>query len=59
MAKYVIQEGVTLNHDGKVLGAGATVELSEEQAARKLARGDIKPAPAKAAPKPPPTNTAA
>lgn len=46
MPRYVIQPNVEIVHNGKALKAGDFLELSAEAAARKLARGDIKPAPA-------------
>jgi hypothetical protein len=42
MPKFVIQDGVTFTHDGKPVKAGDVIELSMAQAARKIARGDIK-----------------
>jgi hypothetical protein len=42
MPKFVVQPGVRFFHDGKAVEAGATVELTMDQAAKKIARGDIK-----------------
>lgn len=42
MPKFVIQDGVTFTHDGEPVKAGDVIELSMAQAARKIARGDIK-----------------
>jgi hypothetical protein len=49
MPKFVVQEGVTLFHNGETVKAGAIIELTMEQAARKIARGDIKLTAGKAA----------
>jgi hypothetical protein len=49
MPKFVVQPGVRFFHDGKALEAGAVVELTMNQAEKKIARGDLKLA-GKAAP---------
>lgn len=48
MSRYVVAEATQVNADGKVHGAGETVDLDDETAAPLVASGTVTPAGDKA-----------